>query len=272
MQENRNVIFIKIDPDVILNGEGLEDFSIGSQAKGKKIIRKLMSGGWIYSKDQIQFKNTVWLNLKLNEEDLLGAMKQKTRYNLKLSQKKGVEIHYAQIQDLPLIYDLYAQTSARDGFIIRPEKYYISLWERLIQQDKAIGLLAYAGGQPVASLILFMFSKKAWYFYGMSSEHQREKMPNYLLQWEAIRTAKKSGCDIYDLWGAPDEIDEANSMWGVFRFKLGLGGKLVCTIGAWDYPINKFVYNIYLNILPKILSFTRVLRKQKIHEEISHLT
>jgi peptidoglycan pentaglycine glycine transferase (the first glycine) len=264
----RGAIFIKIDPEVILEGEGLDDFSNVGQIRGRNIVSKLQKNGWLYSKEQIQFKNTVWLDLRKSEDELLIEMKQKTRYNLRLSQKKDVEIRLAQEKDLSILYALYAQTSLRDGFIIRPQEYYLSLWERLMQQEKAVGLLALADGEPVAGLILFIFAKKAWYFYGMSSESHREKMPNYLLQWEAIRAAKKLGCEIYDLWGAPNKMDENDPMWGVFRFKQGLGGKLVCTIGAWDYPVNKFVYNIYVNVLPRLLSVTRILRRRQIQAEI----
>ena len=59
----------------------------------------------------------------------------------------------------------------------------------------------------------------------MSRNVHREKMPTYLLQWEAMKRAKAKGCTVYDLWGAPEAFDESDSMWGVYRFKEGLGGK-----------------------------------------------
>jgi lipid II:glycine glycyltransferase (peptidoglycan interpeptide bridge formation enzyme) len=84
-------------------------------------------------------------------------------------------------------------------------------------------------------------------------------MPNYLLQWEAMRRAKAAGCSVYDLWGAPEIFNETDSMWGVFRFKQGLGGGVVRTIGAYDLPLKPFNYKIYAQILPKVLG---VLRKR----------
>jgi lipid II:glycine glycyltransferase (peptidoglycan interpeptide bridge formation enzyme) len=132
----------------------------------------------------------------------------------------------------------------------------------------AQGLIAEVDGQAVAGLILFLFVHKAWYFYGMSSGKHHEKMPNYLLQWEAIRLAKEKGCRIYDLWGAPDKFeDEADSMLGVYRFKLGLGGLPVCTVGAWDYVLNKFAYYLYRHLLPKILGVMRKVRRSQIQME-----
>ena len=75
----------------------------------------------------------------------------------------------------------------------------------------------------------------------MSRNAHREKMPTYLLQWEAMKHAKAKGCTVYDLWGAPDVFDESDSMWGVYRFKEGLGGKVVRTLGAWDFAPNTLV-------------------------------
>lgn len=270
--KSRKAFFIKIDPDVIQDFQDLDNPAIGSLHHGKQTAKRLSATGWIYSHEQIQFKNTVWIDLKQGEDDLLNGMKQKTRYNIRLSQKKDVKVRQAEIKDLVALYELYAQTAVRDGFIIRPEKYYLSLWERLIRGNRALGLIALVDEKPVAGLILFLFAGKAWYFYGMSSDSHREKMPNYLLQWEAMRAAKQLGCTIYDLWGAPNVLDEADPMWGVVRFKLGLGGRLVQTIGAWDYPVNKFVYNIYVDILPKVLSLTRLFRRRQLQGEVLNLS
>ena len=91
----------------------------------------------------------------------------------------------------------------------------------------------------MAAIFLFYFGGRAYYLYGMSREAHREKMPNYLLQWEAMQRAKTAGCTIYDLWGAPDEFDESDSLWGVYRFKQGLGGRVLRTIGATVTPTKK---------------------------------
>lgn len=269
--KSRKAIFLKIDPDIIQDEGDLHSSAVSPLNCGKQTVKKLSAAGWQFSHEQIQFKNTVWIDLKPDEDDLLSGMKQKTRYNIRLSQKKGVEIRQAEIKDLAVMYDLYVQTALRDGFIIRPEKYYLSLWERFIKKNRALGLLALVNKKPVAGLILFMLAGKAWYFYGMSSDSHREKMPNYLLQWEAIRTVKQMGCTTYDLWGAPNVLDETDPMWGVVRFKLGFGGKLVQTIGAWDYPVNKIVYNIYVKVLPRVLSLTRFFRRKQLQGEVSNL-
>ena len=118
-------------------------------------------------------------------------------------------------------------------------------------------LIAEAAGEPVAAVIIYRFAGRAWYLSGMSLDAHREKMPNYLLQWEAMRRAKAAGCTVYDLWGAPEAFNEMDSLWGVFRFKEGLGGKVFRTLGAWDYPVRPGIYRLYTQILPRLLDMMR---------------
>ena len=155
------------------------------------------------------------------------------------------------------------KTAARDNFIIREESYYLRLWQNFMTIGYAFPLIAEVEGEAVAALIMFVFGNTAWYFYGMSTIQQREKMPNYLLQWEAMRKAKSLGCDTYDLWGAPDNFDGKDNMTGVFRFKEGLGGVLHRTIGAWDFPNRPGLYFVYQKVLPRILDITRWIRAGK---------
>jgi lipid II:glycine glycyltransferase (peptidoglycan interpeptide bridge formation enzyme) len=164
---------------------------------------------------------------------------------------------------------MYAETSVRDGFVIRPEEYYLRVWNYFMDAGMAEVLLAEVSGEMIAGLILFFTGSRAWYLYGMSRQTQREKMPNYLLQWRAMQTARDHGCTNYDLWGAPDQFTEDGPMWGVFRFKEGLGGQVVRFIGAWDYAARPNLYRIYTRILPKVLSLTRKRGKEKVRREVS---
>jgi peptidoglycan pentaglycine glycine transferase (the first glycine) len=168
--------------------------------------------------------------------------------------------------DLPMLYRMYAETSVRDGFVIRDEGYYRTVWETFMTntgQPSAVPLIAEVDGQPVAAILIFTFAGRAYYIYGMSREAHREKMPNHLLQWEAMRRAKAAGCKVYDLWGAPDEFNESDGMWGVFRFKEGLGGQVVRTLGAWDYTPSPILYKLYTQALPKVLDIMRSRGKRR---------
>ncbi len=264
----KGTIFIKIDPEVI-TGRGVPNSDEDKpDPNGQKIIRTLKERKWSFSGSQIQFRNTALLDLRGTENDWLSRMKQKTRYNLRLAQKKDVHIRLATHEDLPKLYRLYAETSLRDGFIIRFEEYYQTIWRTFIEANMAKGLLAEVEGHPVAGLFLFMMGKKAWYLYGMSTNAHREKMPNYLLQWEAMKCARDAGCETYDLWGAPDQFNESDSMWGVYRFKEGLGANVIRTIGAWDFTMRPNTYRLYTRILPKILNFMRRSGKKQTEQSL----
>jgi len=268
----QSAIFLKMDPDVPL-GSGVPGTENAMEEHGGADLQtELARRGWVYSSDQIQFRNTVTIDLTATEEEMLARMKQKTRYNVRLAEKKGVKLRVGIIEDLPMLYKMYAETSVRDGFVIRDENYYLTVWKTFMRSsvDKLEGLqvasanlptcepiIAEVDGEPVAGLFLFMFAGRAYYVYGMSRDVHREKMPTYLLQWEAMKRAKDAGCTVYDLWGAPEVFDESDSMWGVYRFKEGLGGRVVRTLGAWDFAPNKFWYRMYSEVIPRVLDVMR---------------
>ncbi len=265
---NKKAVFMKIDPDLVIgNGlPGAENYE--SDATGQEIQNILISNGWHFSAEQIQFRNTILLDLTLGEDELLGRMKQKTRYNIALARRKGVNIRIGSQVDFPLLFSLYAQTALRDGFAIRDEGYYQFVWNTLYNGGNAVPLIAEVDGKPVSAIVLFMFAKRAYYFYGMSSGEQREKMPNHLLQWEAIRYANAHGCLAYDFWGAPDSNDEMDPLWGVYRFKEGFNGRLLAGLGAWDLILHPHFFKVYSQSIPKILDFMRRLGRRRLKREV----
>jgi len=269
LARRKKAIFIKLDPDLEL-GTGIpgEPDAVESQT-GESVVAWLESSGWRYSDEQIQFRNTVLIDLQPESEELLANMKQKTRYNVRLAKRKGVEIRVGTLEDLDTLYQMYAETSVRDGFVIRSAEYYRQLWTTFIQAGKATPLLAEVEGQLVAAVVIFNFAGKAWYIHGMSTLQQRKKMPNHLLQWEAMQMAKGAGCRVYDLWGAPEVFDESDSLWGVFRFKDGLGGEVVRYLGAWDYPVRPVLYYLYTQALPRVLDFMRRRGKNRTQRMVS---
>jgi peptidoglycan pentaglycine glycine transferase (the first glycine) len=283
LARRQGAIFIKMDPDVRL-GVGIPGSPEAAEDPlGEEVTANLRARGWRLSNEQVQFRNTALIDLTLPEEALLAQMKQKTRYNIRLAAKKGVTIRVGTPADLHLLYRMYAETCVRDGFVIRSEDYYRTVWETFMSQipasearssqtatlpsihssiPSAEALIAEVEGKPVAAVVVFRFAGKAWYLYGMSREAHRDKMPNHLLQWEAIRRAKQAGCTTYDLWGAPDEFIEDDPMWGVFRFKQGLGCEVVRLIGAWDLPVRPLYYRLYTQMLPRLLDKMRLRGKE----------
>ena len=263
--QNQSAIFIKIDPDIEV-GKGFPGMN-GSNVSplGLSVVNDLKADGWQFSDEQVQFRNTVLIDLLPGEEELLANMKQKTRYNINLAMRKGVNIRTGKTSDFSMLFKMYAETSLRDGFVIRNETYYREVWNAFMHSQKpasftspsAEALIAEVDGNPIAGAIIFRFAEKAWYLYGMSTVAHRDKMPNYLLQWEAIKRSKAANCTTYDLWGAPDEFVESDPLWGVYRFKEGLGGTVHRYIGAWDLPVNRMLYRLYSKTLPGILDIMR---------------
>lgn len=258
--KSRHAIFIKMDPDIPtgFGVPGTETYR--ENAAGQALLKEYRSRGWIFSRQQIQFRNSVWIDVTPSEEDLLARMKQRTRYKVRLAEKKGVTVREGTSADFDLLADMYAETSARDGFIIRDKAYYLNVWNHFLSAGMLVPLIAETDGDAVGAVMLFSFGEKSWYIYGMSRDLHREKMPNYLLQWKAICASKARGCRIYDLWGAPDEFIETDRMWNVYQFKSGLGGYEVLSPGAYDLPINKPLYHLFEDVMPK---FTAILRRRK---------
>ncbi len=277
--KKQGAIFLKIDPDVVL-GTGMPEWSptspdvgVGERQNngGQAVMSALKRRGWRFSSDQIQFRNTVMIDLSPSEDEMLARMKQKTRYNVRLASKKGVTVRVGNQGDLLMLYKMYAETSLRDGFVIRDEGYYQTVWQTFMASEAPTcePLIAEVDGEPVAAIFVFYFAGRAYYIYGMSREVHREKMPNYLLQWEAMRRARAAGCSLYDLWGAPDEFNESDSMWGVFRFKEGLGGQVVRTLGAWDFTSRPFWYKMYSEVIPRALDVMRSRGKVRTRQTIA---
>jgi peptidoglycan pentaglycine glycine transferase (the first glycine) len=283
LAKKEGAIFLKADPNVVLGTGVLGSGEDVSNQEGHAVQAALLGRGWRYSSDQIQFRNTVLIDLDRSEQELLARMKQKTRYNVRLAEKKGVSLRIGTQADLDMLYKMYAETSVRDGFVIRDQNYYRTVWQTFMQKSQspvsslpitnhqsplAEPLIAEVDHEPVAAIFVFYFAGRAYYVYGMSRDVHREKMPSYLLQWEAIKRGRRQGASVYDLWGAPEMFDETDSMWGVYRFKEGLGGRVVRTLGAWDFAPNPFWYKLYSEVIPRLLDIMRSRGKAKTKQSL----
>ncbi len=257
MARSEMAIWLKIDPDVIAATGVPAEPDDQPNAVGTAITNLLSGRGWRFSDDQVQFRNTITLDLTQSQEALLAAMSQSTRRKVRIAEREGISIRVGRAADLSTLYDLYRITGERDQFLIRPASYYEQAWRTFIEAGLAHPLIAYDQGKPIAHVILFHFGRKCWYFYGASSNESRDKMPNYLLQWEAMKWAQSQGYSTYDMWGAPDEFVESDSMWGVYNFKRGFHGTVVRHIGAWDYAPYPPLYTAYTRLMPRVIAWMR---------------
>lgn len=208
--------------------------------------------GFIPSIQTIQPPRTIVVDLHGGEENILQRMKQKTRYNIRLAEKKGVTVSAST--DLEVFYRLIALTGQRDGFGVHSLAYFRKAHELYYPSGNCELFIADYQGEPLAGVMVFAHRQRAWYFHGASSDRHRDLMPSYLVQWQAIRWAVGHGCLEYDLWGVPDadqDVLEANfqsrsdGLWGVYRFKRGFGGQLQRTAGPWDRVFQPWAYAIY---------------------------
>jgi lipid II:glycine glycyltransferase (peptidoglycan interpeptide bridge formation enzyme) len=183
-------------------------------------------------------------------------MKPKTRYNTRLAVKKGVTVR--TWDDIEAFHKMMLVTVGRDGFGIHSLEYYKRAYELL--QPNGLGeiLVAEYEGKPLAALFVARNGHRAYYLYGASTDEERNRMPTYLLQWEAMKWAKERGCKEYDLWGIPDEDEETleanfetrhDGLWGVYRFKRGFGGELKRAAQAMDRVYNPLLYWAYLRFI-----------------------
>ena len=151
----------------------------------------------VTSPHNIQPPRTITLDIRASEEDILAKMKPKCRYNIRLAEKKGVAVR--AWDDIAAFHAMMTVTGGRDGFGVHSKEYYQRAYELFHPKATCELLVAEYDGKPLASLMVFANAKRAWYVYGASNNEERNRMPTYLLQWEAIRWAKARGCEEYDL-------------------------------------------------------------------------
>jgi len=188
---------------------------------------------------------TIMLDLSPDEDTLLARMKEKWRYNVRLAGRRGVTVRTAEtLEDLRQWYQLMQVTAERDQFGIHTYEYYAQVWQLFRPLNQVQLLLAEHDGRLLAGIFLGIFARQGLYLYGASGNEQRQLMPNYLLQWEAIRRAKQQGALLYDFWGIPETEDATEAMAGVYRFKRGWGGRVVQFPGAYEHVYRPFTMNI----------------------------
>ncbi|MEN6460217.1 MAG: peptidoglycan bridge formation glycyltransferase FemA/FemB family protein [Syntrophomonas sp.] len=257
---DHKAIFLKIDPDVENTRQGF-----------KEILSKC---GFRENKTGLDFAGVqprfvFRLDITPSEVKLLENMHSKTRYNIKLANKKGVSIREARgKEDLKAFYNILEETARRDHFLIRGYEYFEMLWDQMVENGMAQIFIAEYEEKPVSATLALILGEKTWYLYGASSNQYRNVMPNYLIQWQMIQWAKNKGCSLYDFRGVSGDIDESNPLYGLYRFKKGFNGEFTEFIGEWDRVYSSFFYFVWNRVLPVYMNVTRkILRTRREREE-----
>lgn len=222
--------------------------------------------GLLKANADVQPPDTVRLNLEPSEEKLLAAMHKKWRYNIRLADKKKVEVIEASPDKLKNWYSLYQETAARDKISIHPFSYYETLF-RIVNQSKQEKikiklLMAKHEEDWLAGIIVLLHPQCSVYLYGASSSRKRNLMPNYALQWLGIRLAKQHGSAYYDFFGIPPSDDPAHPMYGLYKFKTGFGGEILHFAGCWDKAYKPLLYFCFQQVEKLRYWYYKVFRKR----------
>jgi lipid II:glycine glycyltransferase (peptidoglycan interpeptide bridge formation enzyme) len=235
--KSRGAVFLKIDPDV----PAALDWITPILAKND-FTPAPESGGFSGVQPRCVFR----LNIGKNEEELLRAMEQKTRYNIRVAEKKGVRIRpVTERADVETFYKILVETAQRDGFLIRPLKYFLDIAELLGTKGQAQYFLGEKDGQALAGALALTLGPVCWYAYGASSNEGRQHMPNHLMQWTLIQWAKSRGCQLYDFRAVPCDPTPDNPLYGLYRFKKGFGGELTRFVGEYDRVYSPWLYRLW---------------------------
>jgi len=248
-------ILLKVDPPV--------------PADDTQAVSTLVSLGFEQVSDQHGFggeqpRCVMQLDITPSTDQLMANFKPKWRYNIRLAEKKGVQIRSECTKDdLRTFYALLNETAQRDRFLIRSYDYYDAIWDILIEAGYGKLFLAEYGGEAIAGALLFVLGDKCWYVYGASANRHRNVMPNHLMQWRMIQWAKDSGCTLYDFRGVSQRQDAeaVDHLQGLNRFKQGFGARFVEYIGEFDLPFSNFWYKVWVIGKPRVMRVLKSVRR-----------
>ncbi|GBR73019.1 putative methicillin resistance protein [Candidatus Termititenax aidoneus] len=231
LAKKQRAFFIRISPDYL-----------ETDTTARQILTK---HNFHFSRKQLQTKATMLVNLQCSEDELLASFHEKTRYNIRLAERKGVTVgelqNEAELQDF---YRIMEQMAARQDYNLQSYDYYKYIWQRL---PIAKIYLAKYDRKIIGGVVVFSFKDTAYYMYGGFDSEYRKVMGNYLIHREIMRQGQAAGLKYYDLQGVPLSKDENHPMHGFYRFKKGFNGQEVEFIGEYDFAPLGWPYQLWQN-------------------------
>ncbi len=227
-------VCLRMDPDIRADYEPFK--------KALESMKLKVKGGKNFETTQPRFVYRMDIKGK-TEDEVMANFTSKTRYNVRVAIKNGVETRVVNgdPEAIAQFHALMKVTGERDGFICRSKEYFERLLKSLGEDARLYA--AYYNGEMIAGTLAIRYADKVWYLYGASSNKERNRMPNYLLQWDMIRWAIESGVSVYDFRGVSGDMDESNPLYGLYRFKRGFNGELVEFVGEIDAVFKRFGYS-----------------------------
>lgn len=232
-------------------------------ASNKTILKK---AGYKKARVNLQPSSTIILDIKSGYDKWLCGLKQKTRYNINLAKRKGVEIRLVEPtpENMDIIYGLMQSMQAKKKVFLRPKKYFSLLYKQFIKSGLGTLLMAYYQGQPLAMEFLCHFGHLSTYKDGASIDNHRNTMMAYLLQSEAINISIQKGCTHYDMFGSTTkkEVDNTNNnFYGITKFKTNFSNDITEYVGCYDMALKLKQKTIWDKIEPYYLKIYQKLKK-----------
>ncbi|MCT4612812.1 MAG: aminoacyltransferase [Clostridia bacterium] len=302
--KSKGAIFYKIDPFIRYKERFLDGEYLSDGFDNTHIINELKNLGGKHKGLFLDFNGmqprfSMWLDINKDISDVFKSFTSKFRYNIRLAEKKGVEVSEGTRGDLKEFQRIMKITGERDGFISRPLEYFENMYEELSKTgmiklflakfniekriktideeiiaspDRKEKLLAEKklleaelksnpNGITVSGTIAIKKAGKVCYLYGASDNKYRNIMPNHLIQWEMIKWAKEENSYLYDFRGISGDLNPANKLYGLYKFKKGFNPELVEYIGEFDFINNKIYYIIWEKLLPRFIKLRRRIYK-----------
>lgn len=212
----------------------------------------LRDQGFIETPLNLHAPRTILIDISKDEEEIMAAMKQKTRYYIRLAMRRGVTVSISS--DLETFHKLMVEMGERNNIGVQSLDYFHNAYQMFHDAGQGELLIAEYGGIPLSTVFLSIHGKRAWPIYGASSNQHRNLGATHLLEWESIRWAKQQGCSEYDMWGVPDHDEDfleahfterRDGLWGVYGYKRGFGGQVVRNAEGWDRIYKPIPYQLY---------------------------
>lgn len=249
LSKKYNAYTFKMDPDILISDtKFIEDM--------KSLGFSHNTGGEDFETIQARFNYRLYVNGR-SEEELLANLHPKTRYNIRVAQKHGVEVKVCDKSALDEFLPIMQVTGERDGFSTRPRAYFERMLDSLGENVRLY--MAYYQGKAVSGAITTQYGNKTCYVYGASDNNHRNVMPNYLVQWEMIKWALEGKSVVYDFQGVSGNLDENSPHYGLYRFKKGFNGQLDELAGEFDYNFKPFL----AKLIDKLIDVKEAMRRKK---------
>jgi len=216
---------------------------INADNNNKKLFRKY---GFIWAPMHLHAEHTFELDLGKSEDEILANMRKNTRYEIRKAKRLGVKVEKSKdLKDIDILYDLQMETVKRAHFVPFSKQFFKDEFKTFVKDNQALIFKSIYKNKVLAAAIIIFYGREAAYHYAGSSSEMRKIPSTYALQWEAIKEAKKRGCERYNFWGVAPPDSPKHRFWGVTIFKRGFGGKRRAYLHAQDLPTSPFYFLNY---------------------------